>query len=359
MASDEMERSEAPTPKRRQEARERGEVVRSTEVNSALVLLATFGALVVGGGVTAQVLVGTLQQGLHLGGRVDLGAEGVRSLLVGASWDFARAAAPIVLVAALVGLLANLAQVGFLLTPKAIGWRWDRVNPLRGLQTLVSTRGAIEALKALLKLAILGAVAYWTLAPSWERLPALAGMDLLAVVDWEIDIASRLAFRVVAAFCVLAAADYGYQRWRHEKSLRMSRHEVQEEGRQQEGNPQIRARVRGLQQERSRRRMMDAVPKASVVVVNPTHIAVALQYENDRMRAPRVVAKGKRLIAERIVALARAAGVPIVQDIPLARALFKLVEIGGEVPVAFYRAVAKILAYVYAQDARRRVGAGG
>jgi flagellar biosynthetic protein FlhB len=183
-------------------------------------------------------------------------------------------------------------------------------------------------------------------------------MDLRAVVDWEIGVASRLAFRVIAAFSVLAAADYGYQRWRHEKSLRMSRHEVQEEGRQQEGNPQIRARVRGLQQERSRRRMMDAVPKASVVVVNPTHIAVALQYENDRMRAPRVVAKGKRLIAERIVALARAAGVPIVQDIPLARALHKLVEIGGEVPVAFYRAVAKILAYVYAQDARRRVGGG-
>jgi flagellar biosynthetic protein FlhB len=354
MAFEDAERTEAATPKRRQEARERGEVVRSVEVTSALILLATFGALAVGGAISGQVLLGTVRDGLQLGGRTDLDIEAVRGLLVRAAWAFAQAAAPVAIAGAVVGLLGNLVQVGFLVTPKAIEWRWERLNPVRGLQSFCSTRGAVEAVKATLKLLILGSVAYRTLEPEWGRLPALAHMDLLAVVEWELGVGLTLAFRVIGVFCLLAAADYGYQWWRHEKGLRMNRSEIQEEGKQQEGNPQVRSRVRSLQQERSMRRMMDAVPSASVVVVNPTHIAVALQYDGRRMRAPRVVAKGQRLIAERIVALARAAGVPVVQDIPLARALFKLVEVEAEVPMAFYRAVAKILAYVYAEDAQRR-----
>jgi flagellar biosynthetic protein FlhB len=225
--------------------------------------------------------------------------------------------------------------------------RWDRINPFHGLHNLFSSRGGVEACKALLKISVLGIVAYRTLLPEWERFPILASMDLPDLIRWELGLGLKLAFRVVGVYCLLGAADYGYQRWQHEKRLRMSRTEIQEEGKQQEGNPQVRSRVRSLQQERRMRRMIQAVPKANVVVVNPTHIAVALKYDQS-MRAPQVVAKGKRLIAERIIALAREAGIPVVQDIPLARSLYKLVEIGGEIPVALYRAVAKILAYVYA-----------
>jgi flagellar biosynthetic protein FlhB len=355
MAFDDAERTEAATPKRRQEARERGQVARSVELNSALLLLGTCGALAIGGTVMAHTLLAAFRDGLQLGGGADLTVEGVHGRFLAASWTVAKAICPVVLTGAVVGALANFLQVGFLVTPQAIGAQWERLNPMRGLSTLLSAHGGVEAVKALLKLAILGIVAYRTLQPEWARFPALAEMELLEVVRWELGLALRLAFHVVGVYCLLALADYGYQRWRHEKSLRMSRNEIQEEGKQQDGNPQIRARVRSLQQERRMRRMMHDVPSASVVVVNPTHIAVAIKYEGRSMRAPKVVAKGKRLLAERIVRAAREAGIPVMQDIPLARALYKVVDVGGEIPAALYKAVARILAYVYARAAGRGV----
>jgi flagellar biosynthesis protein FlhB len=355
MASEDAERNEAPTAKRRQEARERGEVARSAELTSALLLLGTCGALAWTGTAMGHLLLGTFRRGLQIDGGVDLTLEAVRGLLIMAAWAVAQAILPVVAAGAAIGVLANLVQVGFQVTPQALGPRWERINPLRGLQNLLSSRGGVEAVKAILKVCLLGIVAYRTLRPEWERLPALATMGLVEVTGWQIEVALRLAFRVVGVYSLLALADFGYQRWAHEKSLRMSRNELLEEGKQQEGNPQIRARVRSMQQERRMRRMMQEVPEASVVVVNPIHIAVALKYDGGTMRSPKVVAKGKRLLAHRIVALAREAGVPVVQDIPLARALFKLVDLGGEIPMALYKAVAKILAYVYAQTPRRGV----
>jgi flagellar biosynthetic protein FlhB len=355
MASEDAERTEAPTPKRRQEARERGQVARSVELNSALLLLGACGALAFGGAMMGQTLLGAFREGLQLGGTADLTREAIRGRFVGAALAVAKAISPVVLTGAVVGVLANVLQVGFLVAPQAIGVHWERVNPARGVANVLSLRGAVEAVKALLKIAILGTVAYRTLQPEWARFPGLAEMDLLELVWWQVGLGLRLAFRVVGVYGLLALADYVYQRWQHERSLRMSRNEILEEGKQQEGNPQIRARVRSLQQERRMRRMMQDVPSASVVVVNPTHIAVAIRYDQGTMRAPRVIAKGKRLLAERIVRLAREGGVPIVQDIPLARTLYKLVEVGGEIPVALYKAVAKVLAYVYARAARRGV----
>jgi flagellar biosynthetic protein FlhB len=353
MASDDIERTEAPTPRRRQEARERGQVARSPELNSALILLGAFGALALGGPTMGGVLLGTVRDGLDLGGRADLHVDAVRGLFVGAASAVLRGILPVALTGAAMGLLANLLQVGFLVTPESIQLNWARVNPAQGLKNLLSVRGLAELVKAILKISILGAVVYWTIRPEWDRFADLAQMGLTQLLQWELALGLRLGLRVAGVYCLVGLADYGYQRWQHERSLRMSRGEIQEESHQQEGNPQVRARVRSLQRERSVRRMMQEVPKASVVVVNPTHIAVALRYDHRSMRAPRVVAKGKRLMAERILAAARAAGVPVVQDIPLARALEKSVNVGGEIPAALYRAVAKILAYVYAQGPRR------
>jgi flagellar biosynthetic protein FlhB len=353
MAFEDAERTEAATPKRRHEARERGQVARSAELNSALLLAGTCGALAFGGALMGQTLLGAFREGLQLGGGADLTPETIRGHLVSALWVVTRTIGPVALAGAAVGVLANVLQVGFMVAPKAIGLRWERLDPLRGLSRIVSLGGAVEAVKALLKLAILGGVAYWTLSPAWVYLPDLAGMDIPGLMAWQFDLGLRLAFRVVTVFGLLAVADYAYQRWQHERRLRMTRNEVQEEGKQQEGNPQIRARVRSLQQERRRHRMMQDVASASAVVVNPTHIAVAIAYDQRSMRAPRVVAKGKRLLAERIVHLAREAGVPVVQDIPLARTLYRLVEVGGEIPVMLYKAVAKVLAYVYGRAGRR------
>jgi flagellar biosynthetic protein FlhB len=353
MAFEDTERTEAATPRRRQEARERGQVARSGEVNSALVLLGTFGALAFWGATIGNTLVDTFRQGLSLGGRSDLRVETIRGLFLWAASLVGHAIFPVVLSSLALGLLANVVQVGFLVTPQALGFHWDRIRPSRGLKNLCSSRGAVELLKAFVKLFVLGIVAYRTLRPEWARLPELAQMDLGEALAWQLRLGLRLGLRVAGAHCLIALADYAYQRWQHERGLRMTRSEILEEGRQQEGSPQIRARVRSLQRERGMRRMMQGVPSASVVVVNPVHIAVALRYEAKTMRAPRVVAKGKRLVAARIVAIARQSGVPVVQDIPLARALDKLVEVGAEIPTALYRAVAAVLAYIYAQDPRR------
>ena len=356
MAFEDSERTQPATPRRRQEARERGQVARSVEVNSALILLGTFGALAIEGANTGRVLLMTFEKGLALPGRVDLTPEAVRELFLWVAAAVGRAIVPVALAAMVTGVLANILQVGFYPTSQAIQLNWARVSPMRGLSNLLSLRGGAELAKAILKLTILGTVAYRTLQPEWAHFPELVQMDLLEVLAWELGLGLRLGLKVALAYCGLAALDYAFQRWQHEKSLRMSRAEVQEEARMQEGDPQIRARVRSVQRERARRRMMEAVPTATAVVVNPTHIAVALKYDAKTMRAPRVVAKGMRRIAERIVAIARAHGVPVVQDIPLAHALEKLVGVDAEIPVALYRAVAGILAYVYAKDSQRKMG---
>ena len=346
------EKTEAATPRRRQEARERGQVARSTEVNSALILLGTLGALALAGPVMGRTMVEAFQHGLQIGGRPDLGPEDVRRLFLWVAVTVGQVIAPVVLAGLVFGLAAGAMQVGFLVIPENVRFNWARLNPLNGLKGLLSTRGAVELLKAVFKMGTIGIVAYRTLRPEWDRVPELAQMGLLGLIGWEFHLVLVLAFKVTAAFCLLAALDYGYQRWKHEKSLRMTKAEIKQEAKQSEGDPQIRSRVRSIQRERAMRRMIQDVPSASVVVVNPTHIAVALRYDPETMRAPRVVAKGKRLVAERIVAAARAAGVPVIQDIPLARALEKLVPVGGEIPAALYRAVAQILAYVFARPAR-------
>jgi flagellar biosynthetic protein FlhB len=351
MAFDQGDRTEAATPRKRQEARDRGQVARSTELTSAAVLLGAFGGLALAGGQAGQLLLASFERGLQLARPLPLSIEDVRAYLLAAGLLTLRAAGPVLLAAACCGVLANLIQVGFLVSGEAVGFKWERVNPIRGAQQLFSSRGAVEALKASLKVAILGYVAYRTLRPEWGRFPELAAMELMDLLRWQLAVATRLAFRVLGVYTLLAAADYLYQRWEFERGLRMSRSEIQEESRQQEGNPQIRARIRSLQQERAMRQMMRDVATASVVVVNPTHIAIALRYDRG-LRAPTVVAKGKRLIAERIIALAREHGIPVIQDIPLARGLYKHVEVGGEIPGTFYRAVAKILAYVMARDRR-------
>ena len=322
------------------------------EVNSAMILLGTLGALGLTGPAMGRALVETFQHGLQFGGRADLTPEDVRRLFLWVAATVGRVVAPVAVAGMLFGLAASVMQVGFLVVPESVRFNWARLSPVNGLKGLLSMRGAVELMKAILKMSIIGLVAYRTLRPEWDRLPELAQMDLPGLLGWELHLGLGLAFKVTAAFCLLAALDYGFQRWQHEKGLRMTKAEIKQESKQSEGSPEIRSKVRSIQRERAMRRMIQDVPSASVVVVNPTHIAVALRYEPETMRAPKVVAKGKRLVAERIVAAARAAGVPVIQDIPLARALEKLVPVGGEIPAALYRAVAQILAYVFARRPR-------
>jgi flagellar biosynthetic protein FlhB len=250
----------------------------------------------------------------------------------------------------------GLLQVGVTLSSEALGWRWSRLDPAAGLRHLLNAGAVVELAKAPVKLAIIGGMAWITVAPRLGELVSSAAREPAQALAAVGPLTLTLLWRVGLAHGLLAAADYLYQRWSLQKSLRMTREEVKDESRQSEVDPQIRARFRALHRQYTRRRMLQDVATADVVVTNPTHLAVALRYRAETMQAPQVVAKGARLLAEQIRERARWAGVPLVEHRPLAQALYKVVPVGGEIPAALYRAVAEILAYVWALGAGRARG---
>jgi flagellar biosynthetic protein FlhB len=349
-----QERTEPATPKRRREARESGKVARSQEVNSAFVLLAGLGLLAFEGPLMLERLMALTRHFLGESGSVELRPELMPALFAGTVRPALLVIAPVALAVLLVGLAVNFAQVGFLATWKPLVPSLEHLSPARGFARIFSKQSFVELLKSILKVVLIGGIAWMTLAPEISRLAALVGADPLPVFGYAATLTLKLGLRVAIALLFLALADYAFQRWEYEKSLMMSPKEIEDEMRQTEGDPRIRARVRSVQREMARRRMMAQVRTADVVVTNPTHLAVALRYDRASMKAPKVVARGARLIAERIKAIAREHGVPVIEDRPLARLLFK-VELDREIPVTLFRAVAELLAYVY----RMRGGVAG
>lgn len=362
MASDSGEKTEPATPKRRQDARKKGQTARSPELSGAVALLAllvTFRATL-GNGVLTDYLrnaLGTFarhawsagESGNSLAPVARAGREGMLALVgvIGLP----------ILVAAAAGALACVAQVGFLFTPQPLVPDVNRLNPAAGLSRLLGTRGLVDLAKAVVKLLVVGLVVYATLRGRLPELIALATLPTGPLLASLGSILYALCLRVVVTFCLIAVADYAYQRWEFEKSIKMSKEEIKREHKQSEGDPLIKAAIRQRQREAARKRMMQDVPKADVVITNPSHFAVALAYDaaaSGGMAAPRVLAKGQDAIAARIRAIAREAGVPLVADPPLARALHKTVEIGQEIPAALYAAVAAVLAYVYQRNGTQR-----
>lgn len=268
-------------------------------------------------------------------------------------WMLVRALWPIVLTAFVLGVLVSVLQTGFVISAQALVPDFNRLNPLHGLQRLLSTYGLVETLKSLGKLAIIAYISYSTISASYPALLETIRKDIPSIMAFAGELLYRLALRIGMFLLVLAAADYAYQRWSFERSIRMTKSEVKQEHKQHEGDPHIKARIRARQRQLARRRMMEEVPKADVLITNPTHYAVALRYDAATMAAPQVVAKGVDLIAQRIREIAEEHQVPIVQNAPLARALYRQVEIGRQIPANFYAAVAEILAYVYQLNAQR------
>ena len=255
--------------------------------------------------------------------------------------------APFFLVVAVAGIGAVVAQVGLQPNPELLLPKPSRLSVAKGIKRLFSMQGAANLVKAVVKIALVLAVAsrvVWTFGNAAVAAPAMPLPDILALAGTGL---RDLLLAMVFPLAVLAAADWFWQRWRHEKGIRMSRKEVKDEQKESEGDPQTRSRFRRAHRELRKRRMLSAVRDADVVLTNPVHVAVALRYRPDEMAAPRVLAKGAEAFAERIKVTARAAGVPIVERRALARALFRSVPVGGEVPAALYRAVAEILAYIY------------
>lgn len=342
-----QEKTEEATPKRREDARKKGQVFKSMEVVGAISLLATYLVLRVAGPFMAGRIFTFSRTLWEQGATQDWSESGVRLLINRTVLTAALVAAPIALTAAAAGLAANLIQVGFLFTLEPLTPDLNRINPGSGFKRIFSRRTVAELVKSLIKVTIIGFVAYRTVADDLEAFPLLIGLELPQMLQFLTDLVSRLMLWVGVSLLVMALADYMYQRWEYEESIKMSKQEVKEEFKQQEGNPEIRSKIRQKQREMARRRMMQDVKKADVVVTNPTHYAVALQYKQEAMAAPKVLAKGQGLVALRIRELAQEANVPIVENPPLARQLHAQTDIGQEVPLDLYQTVAEVLAYVY------------
>ncbi|MBI3803015.1 MAG: flagellar biosynthesis protein FlhB [Nitrospirae bacterium] len=347
MAAEDQERTEQATPKRREEARSRGQVPRSREIYSAaLILGGVFGFSMLGPMVVSEMqkmMVQTL-------GALSAAPMTETSLYQLATAHFSRTLwvlVPVMGLLALISLAAAFGQQGWVWSTTALSPDWSRLNPLKGFQKFLSIQAAAELIKTLIKFLAVGGLSYLLIR---QALPALS-VAIQSEPAQMPGLAGRMIYRFALTTGILIAfiggADYLFQWWSMERSLRMSRQDIKDEMRQSEGDPMLRARVRSIQREMARKRMMADVPKADVVVTNPTHLAVALLYQHGKMSAPKVVAKGAGFVAERIRELARQNGVPVIENKPLARALFKTVKIGDPVPSKLYRAVAEILAYVY------------
>ena len=351
------ERTERATPKRREEARRQGQVPRSTELTHALVLLVGVGVLAALGGRMLRGLSELVRVQLAGATASAVSVEGVYVLFQRLSMQILMVMLPLVLALILIGLSSNVLQVGFMVTARPLTPRWSAINPIEGFKRIFSLRSVTELVKALLKVGLIGLIAWTTVKADLEQLVPLIGADGTLLLSRVGAATVKLGLRVGAALLVLAILVYGYQRWEYERSIRMSRQEVEEEQKQQDGDPQVKSRIRQMQRQLSRRRMMTAVPTADVVITNPTHVAVALKYDRVTMAAPVVVAKGMRKLAQRIKETAREHHVPIVEDPPLARLLYREAELDRPIPVSLYQAVAQVLAHVWRLRARLAGGA--
>lgn len=351
MAEDRDNKTEPATPKRKEEARKQGQVAVSRDVSTAAVLLGGVGLLGAMLPVGLQRMTEMTRQGLTLSfpgeWYRDISIDQVYTILIQTGVTVGALSLPIVGGVVALGTVATLLQTGFLWRTNGFKLEWSRISPAKGFSRLASLRSVMELIKGLLKIAVITAIGLWVTRHDVLRIPELIQFELSGVLPLAGSLAFKIGLAVSGAIALLAVLDYAYQRYEWERSLRMSKQEIREEHKATEGDPLIKGRVRTIQRELVKKRMLAAVKTADVVITNPTHLAVALKYDTATMAAPVVVAKGAGVIAERIRELARHHNVPVVENKFVARTVFKLVEVGKEIPHDLYRAVAEILAFVY------------
>ncbi len=341
------EKSQDATPFRRQQAREQGEVARSHDLASALLLIGAL-ALLLYLGSSIVTFLGELTQ-RQLASPTFLAAD--RDTAV-AQWNelmlgLGRVTLPIFGLLLLIAIAVNLGQIGFLFLPQKLAFDLSRVDPLKGASRLFSMTNAIRLAFGVFKILVVGVVALWSLSSQREAILSLSGLEVPQIALFLTEISLWTCLKIGVALLVLAILDFAYQRWKHEQDLRMTPQEVREEMKTLQGDPQILARRRAIQRQLVLNRLSSAVPRADVVVTNPTELAIALKYDLETMAAPVVVAKGAGIVAQRIRRLALENGIPIVERKELARVLYKQVEINHAIPAEQYAAMAEVLRYVY------------
>lgn len=344
-----QEKTEEPTARRLQDARKKGDVGKSMEVPSAAVLLLGLLTIYILSGYMLENLLSLLRHYLtHLhsieivpSNMVMLATESIRYLGI--------ITGPLMLVIFITALASNYAQVGFLFTTEKITPKYEKIDPIKGLGRIFSMQTVANTIKSIAKLLIVGFVGYYEIMKNIEGLGPLMDQDPYAILVFYARVSFWIFLKSALIIAVLAAIDYAFQRWQFLKKMKMTKQEVKEEAKMTEGDPHVKGRIRSIQMEMARKRMMSEVPKADVIITNPTRLAIALTYDAATMSAPSVIAKGAGIIAKRIKEIARENGIPIVEDKPLARELYKSVEINDQIPDNLFQAVAEVLAFVYGQ----------
>ena len=343
-----QDKTEVATPRRREEAREKGNVAKSMDLNSVAVLFAgVLGLQYLGSDMLRSMIHFTIETYRSLT-VIAVAPEQFHSQFSGVISLFGTMVGPLLIILLLAGLTINVSQTGFLLAKKALIPKFEKINPLKGFQRMFSMRSVVESIKGFIKIIIVGGISFLVLKGHLEDFWILSNLTAEQTLILLGQIFLELAVKIGLALLVLAVADFAYQKYEYEKNLKMTKQEVRDEMKQYEGSAEVKGRIRSAQRQAARNRMMAAVPDATVVVTNPTFIAVAMKYESGvKGAAPTIVAKGKRKLAERIKQIARENGVPIIENKPLARGLHDTCEIGMEIPFVFYSVVAEVLVQVY------------
>ena len=346
------DKTEEPTAKKRADAKKKGQVGRSTDMNAAFVLLMGFFIIkLLWENIYQKIAAYTTYVFSHLNQPID--TENIIRIFIGIIELLAQTALPVMIAILAIGLAINFFQVGLNFNTEAIGFKLDKLNPINGFGRIFSKRSLMELVKSLMKIAIIGFFLYDFLIDHLMEMPQFIYFDLPTSLAQISDIIFKMAFEVIGVIMIVGFMDYAYQKWQTTQDLKMSKQEVKDEMKQSEGDPQIKGKIKQKQRQMAMSRMMQEVPKADVIVTNPTHFAVALKYEKG-MVAPQIVAKGQDLVARRIKEIASENRVPIVENKPLARALYASTQVGDMVPAELYQAVAEVLAYVYRLKQRRR-----
>lgn len=354
MAAEGLERREQATPKRREEARKKGQVAKSRDLSSALIIMASIGALYFLTPGIKSGLTGLMKELFTGSGSINLTPNNFHSFMLNITYRSLLFLSPLFAILSVAAISSNVLQTGFLISAKPVTPDFTKINLVEGFGKIIRKESLFEFIKITLKIMLVGYVAYVILKGEIPGILETGDLDVNQTIYRFGRVTLRVSLWSGILILIISVFDYATKRWEFEKSLMMTREEIREESRETEGDPLIRSRIRSIQRTMARKRMMSELPKADVVITNPTHLAVALLYEPKKMAAPKVIAKGSGILADRIREMAKEYRIPLVEDKPLAQALYKVVNLGDEIPSNLYKAAAEILAYVYKLKPKNR-----
>jgi len=349
-----QEKTEEPSQHRIDEFRRRGEVASSKELNSVLVLSACLLTLLLSIVYIFETLSLFVEWLYALDVSVAYTAKSLKTIVTKTAMTALKCVGPVLLTALCVGIIATVAQVGFLFSPEVLEWKPDRINPLNGIKKLFSLKSAVEALKALLKFVFVMSIVYFVLKDEINSYQGYFHVSFAEGFLHAKTLMAKLAFSIIGGIFIIALGDFAYQKISYQNKLKMTKEQAKKEHKEQDGNPEVKQRIRSIQREMSQKRMMNDIQNADVIVTNPTHYAVALKYDPAEMVSPQVIAKGADHLALRIREIGKGHDIPIVENVPLARGLYSTAKIGEYVPRNLYKAVAEVLAFVYKLKKRKK-----